>query len=65
MSRKQQNPITADKLKDVIALHQANLAASMPKPDAPPSINPIPSEPAELDQDPGGAYNPSRIFPQR
>jgi hypothetical protein len=65
MSRKQQNPITTDKLKDVIALHQANLAASMPKPAVPPTFSPVPSKAAELDQDPGGAYNPNGSFPQR
>ncbi len=65
MKRNKQNPITSEKLKDVLATYQLNLAASMPKPAAPPTIVPIPNQAAELDQDNGGSYNTSRIYPQR
>lgn len=54
MNRDKQNPITSARLKQVIALHKANLAAIMPKP-----------KPAELAQDAGGGYNANGTFPQR
>jgi hypothetical protein len=64
MSRKKQNPITSDKLKDVIATYSLNLSASMPKPAVCPTVMPGPLKPAELDQDAGGGYNANRTFPQ-
>jgi hypothetical protein len=64
MSRKKQNPVTSDKLKDVIATYHSNLSAIMPKPAAPPALLPEPGEPAELDQDAGGRYNTDHTFPQ-
>lgn len=65
MGRKNtQSTITADKLKDVIALHQANLNAAMPKPGGAPQLAPTEAKPAELDQDAGGGYNSNRTFPQ-
>jgi hypothetical protein len=65
MNRKQQNPITSEKLKDVIKTHQLNLAATMPKPAASPTVFPVHSQPAELDQDNGGSYNSGHVYPQR
>lgn len=65
MSREKQNPITSDKLKEVLALHEANLAAIMPKPAGAPVISPSVLKPAELDQDAGGGYNADRTFPQQ
>jgi hypothetical protein len=64
MSRKKQNPITSDKLKDLIATYKANLSAAMPKPAGSPTLLPGPVEPAELDQDAGSGYNPDHTFPQ-
>ncbi|MFZ0594444.1 MAG: hypothetical protein WAM39_28575 [Bryobacteraceae bacterium] len=68
MSRKKQNPITSDRLKDVIATYKSNLksnlSATMPKPAAPPTLLPGPVEPAELDQDAGSGYNTDGTFPQ-
>jgi hypothetical protein len=57
-------PITADKLKDVIALHQANLNAAMPQTGGAPQLAPSKAKPAELDQDAGGGYNSNRTSPQ-
>jgi hypothetical protein len=64
MSRKKKNPITSDKLKDVIATYKSNLSTVMPKPAGPPALLPGPVEPAEFDQDAGGGYNPDGTFPQ-
>lgn len=64
MSRKKQNPITSDALKDVIATYSLNLSATMPKPADPPQVASGPIAPAELDQDPGDGYNTDHTFPQ-
>jgi hypothetical protein len=65
MKRNKQSAITSCLLKDVVALHEANLQASMPKPAGPPSLDPSPGKPAELDQDAGGGFNATHTFPQR
>jgi hypothetical protein len=65
MSRDKQNPITSEKLKDIVALHKANVAAIMPKPAGAPVITSGSVKPAELDQDAGGGYNANRAFPQQ
>ncbi|MGA7414564.1 MAG: hypothetical protein WBW33_29110 [Bryobacteraceae bacterium] len=56
--------ITAPLLKDAVALHRANLSATMPKPDPNPTIGTPLKVPPELDQDPGSGYNTNRVFPQ-
>jgi hypothetical protein len=56
--------ITAPLLKETVALHRANLSATMPKLDADPTIGASLEVPPELDQDPGGGYNANRVFPQ-
>ena len=65
MARDIKNPITSDKLKEVVALHKANLAAIMPKPAGAPVLAPGTVKPAELDQDAGGRYNANGTFPQQ
>jgi hypothetical protein len=65
MSRSKQNPITSEKLKEVMDIYQANLGKAMPKPAGPPSLSPDPGEAAESDQDAGGGYNSNHVFPQQ
>lgn len=66
MNRKQSKTcsITKPVLADVMSLHEANLAAVMPKPAGPPSLAPSNKDAAELDQDPGARYDPSHTYPQ-
>jgi len=56
--------ITAPLLKETVALHRANLSATMPKLDPNPTIGASLEVPPELDQDPGGGYNKNQVFPQ-
>ena len=62
---KQSGFVTQPVLQGVIALHQANLEAVMPKPAAPPSLAPSSKTTAELDQDAGGGFNNNHINPQQ
>jgi hypothetical protein len=66
MNRKksQADSISKPALADAIGLHEANLQAVMPKPAGPPSLAPSRKQAAELDQDPGGSFNPSHTYPQ-
>jgi len=65
MTRDTKKSITSSKLKEVVALHKANLAAIMPKPAGVPVRARRPVKPAELDQDAGGGYNVNGTFPQQ
>jgi hypothetical protein len=66
MNRKksQTDSISKPILADAVNLHLANLSAVMPKPAGAPSLAPSNMKAAELDQDPGGRYNPSHTDPQ-
>jgi hypothetical protein len=64
-SKNRQNSVTANKLKEVMELHQANLQATMPKPAGPPKLGSTKAGKAEFDQDPGAGYNPDHTFPQQ
>jgi len=59
--------ITAPLLKDALAQDQLNQAGNWEKLETPQvTTSEIkPPKPAELDQDPGGSYNPQHIFPQQ
>jgi hypothetical protein len=65
MTRDTKKSITSDKLREVVALHKANLAAIMPKPAGAPVLARRPVKPAELDQEAGGGYNATGTFPQQ
>jgi hypothetical protein len=53
------NSITEPLLRDLIAQHQASRLTPVVS-----SVDASLEEPAELDQDAGGAYNPNGDFPQ-
>jgi hypothetical protein len=55
--------VTAPLLKDAVATHLSNLKVVMP-PKNPKPVKGCFEQPAELDQDSGGGYNPSHVFPQ-
>lgn len=56
--------ITASLLKDAIAQDQCNQADTQKKMESPEITASGMKKPAELDQDPGGGYNPNHVFPQ-
>jgi hypothetical protein len=56
--------ITAPLLKDTLAQDQLNQAASQQKIEEPDITTSTVKQPAELDQDPGGGFNPNHVFPQ-
>jgi hypothetical protein len=56
--------ITAPLLKDTLAQDQLNQAARQEKIEEPDITTSAVQQPAELDQDPGGGYNPNYVFPQ-
>lgn len=53
-------PVTKPLLKKLTDQHKANFK----NPKQNPTVAPDPLQPAELDQDSGGAYNPDDAFPQ-
>jgi hypothetical protein len=65
MSRDKKNPITSEKLKEVMDTHKINLQRSFPKPAPAPMPLNKPLKPAEDSQDAGGGYNTNHVFPQR
>lgn len=64
-SKNRQNSVTTGKLKHHPMPHAANPRNTMPKPAAAPKLGSTKAVSAELDQDPGGGYNPDHTFPQR
>lgn len=57
--------ITAPLLKDTVAQDKLNRAASQEKIEEPDITSSGVNQPAELDQDPGGGFNPNHDFPQQ
>jgi hypothetical protein len=56
--------ITAPLLKDTLAQDKLNQAASQQKIEEPDITTSTVKQPAELDQDAGGGFNPNHVFPQ-
>ena len=56
--------ITAPLLKDTLAQDKLNQAASQQKIEEPDITTSTVKQPAELDQDADGGFNPNHVFPQ-
>jgi hypothetical protein len=50
--------------EDEVAPPRGPLHPPQPSPAQPAPAQPAPAQPAELDQDPGGGYNPDGTYPQ-